>query len=948
MSDNFGKRQADDVPATPCKRIKVLEDSHRLATSASSSNSSTTVVEASAQGNYRQQPVADFEDGFAKTVPTPIRYCSELPLQPEELLLYCLVKVSSPPGNIGFAKGLTADICLSISKAIHNVYGIHFDCANIRNYFYRSINNLTKGLGKCNGYLRWSFYCNYIEQIIAKHQTLLLNLMLNSEFSSIGNYDDLRRDLETECLSSLEMSKLSQSLAYKVSKVSANLARKFPKWKVIPDVKESKLNLFYMGNSAVNVEYQITVLSDGSYSFFFMGQPRNLNLSQNDILQKVHDKNQLNLLMKSLEKFQICPGISAENYLDQLPESNNTPVYKTTDGQPAAFVESVPGNFHQQIIRSTKCSILVQSTACCTACSQTNHYMRTLKSRSREINQTSSKHARFDYMTKDKLLEHSRQMADKIHMMQVKIKRLETYQREMSTVGSNTDSDFRNLFLQLYKGLGKIVEKHDNNTCYWDFCQSENEFKSPELLLQHINDVHIKTFNDVAPCNRQYACEWLGCNKHFGKKKLLKNHVAIEHTGSECDTFFITLLNDQAKALNTPSRQMRWHPLILKWCLRMYSKSHSVYSELRESGFLKLPSGRTLSDYKNFCSSKSGWQISVLDAMQNNFVEQKIAEVGKYGGLFYDEVKIKEGLLFDPSSWELIGFSDLEDDDNGTDNIATTSTVQRNIATHVLQFFFKSLFASFQFPCSYFLTRGVSARDLNRLFWKGVGLLHCYGFKVILSCCDGAPENRAFMVMNGCSETVSKTINPFSNLPLIFMSDPPHLIKKLRNNIYNSGHKENSSRYTRCLMLDSKNILWDHIYSVYLRDKRRHIFSTDLRSSHVHLDSLSKMRVKLAVQVLNSKVRKDMERFESDPTISTQKFICNCEKLWGVFNDDKPLSSATDSRVIDLDNVLKFFNDWKDELASKFPNKSERSSHFITWQTMFDLQVNHGYITVLT
>ena len=131
----------------------------------------------------------------------------------------------------------------------------------------------------------------------------------------------MRRDLETERLSSLEMSKLSQSLAYKVS---TNLARKFPKWKVIPDVKESKLNLFYMGNGAVNVEYQITVLSDGSYSFFFMGQPRNLNLGQNDILQKVHDKNQLNVLMKSLEKFQICPGICAENYLDQLPESNNT------------------------------------------------------------------------------------------------------------------------------------------------------------------------------------------------------------------------------------------------------------------------------------------------------------------------------------------------------------------------------------------------------------------------------------------------------------------------------------------------------------------------------------------------------------------------------------------------------------------------------------------------
>ena len=69
------------------------------------------------------------------------------------------------------------------------------------------------------------------------------------------------------------------------------------------------------------------------------------------------------------------------------------------------------------------------------------------------------------------------------------------------------------------------------------------------------------------------------------------------------------------------------------------------------------------------------------------------------------------------------------------------------------------------------------------------------------------------------------------------------------------------------------------------------------------------MRVKLAVQALNSKVRKDMKTLESDSTTSTQKFIYNCEKLWGVFNDDKPLSSATDSRVIDLDDVLKFFND---------------------------------------
>lgn len=81
-----------------------------------------------------------------------------------------------------------------------------------------------------------------------------------------------------------------------------------------------------------------------------------------------------------------------------------------------------------------------------------------------------------------------------------------------------------------------------------------------------------------------------------------------------------------------------------------------------------------------------------------------------------------------------------------------------------------------------------------------------------------------------------------------------------------------------------------------------------------------------------------METFEPDETMSTQKFILNCEKLWGVFNDDKPLSSITDSIILDLENVLQFFNNWKDELASKFNTKAEISSHFITWQTMFDFR----------
>lgn len=209
----------------------------------------------------------------------------------------------------------------------------------------------------------------------------------------------------------------------------------------------------------------------------------------------------------------------------------------------------------------------------------------------------------------------------------------------------------------------------------------------------------------------------------------------------------------------------------------------------------------------------------------------------------------------------------------------------------------------------------------------------------MLACCDGAAENRAFMNMNGTNASKSKCYNPFSQKPLFFISDPPHLMKKLRNNIYSSDFKCQNARFTRLLQKDGKYILWDHIYSVYRRDKSRRLYATDLRSAHVHLDNLSKMRVKLAVNTLSEKVRKEMAAHENNATEKTQEFITMCETLWNVFNDSRPLQSMTDPRITNLNQVLNYFKVWKQDLEQTFLRRIDVSQHFITWQTMFDLEV---------
>ena len=363
---------------------------------------------------------------------------------------------------------------------------------------------------------------------------------------------------------------------------------------------------------------------------------------------------------------------------------------------------------------------------------------------------------------------------------------------------------------------------------------------------------------------------------------------------------------------------MRWHPLVIKWCLRIYIKSHGLYEDIRNSGGLKLPSGRLLSDYKNFCAPECGWKTANLQNMKAQFDKMKPPKHAKLGIMVFDEVKIKEGLVFDCKNWELIGFTDLQDAEI-LDGKPTKPT--DNLATHVLQIFFRSLFFNFDYPCAFFLTKEATSLQLKRIFWQGVSMLHIFDFEILICCCDGASSNRSFITLNIEDTTLGFCQNIYSGMPVFFLSDPPHLIKKLRNNIHSSGFKEKHSRYSRSLLVDEQYILWDHVYSVYTREQNRHLYVTDLRKSHVQIDSFSKMRVKLAVETLSSKVAAEMEASESEATVQTRRYIKNCDIFWKVFSDPTPLVNIDDKRIRELDSVMKYFEDWRIWLSKKFPKK---------------------------
>ena len=100
----------------------------------------------------------------------------------------------------------------------------------------------------------------------------------------------------------------------------------------------------------------------------------------------------------------------------------------------------------------------------------------------------------------------------------------------------------------------------------------------------------------------------------------------------------------------------RWHPLIIKWCLYLHHISSKAYEPIRNSGIITLPSSRTLRDYKHLSSTKVGFSIEA-DRQLVDILAQKNG-LAKYGMLMFDEMYIKQGLVYEKSTGALFGFTD--------------------------------------------------------------------------------------------------------------------------------------------------------------------------------------------------------------------------------------------------------------------------------------------------
>ena len=194
------------------------------------------------------------------------------------------------------------------------------------------------------------------------------------------------------------------------------------------------------------------------------------------------------------------------------------------------------------------------------------------------------------------------------------------------------------------------------------------------------------------------------------------------------------------------ARQMRWHPVTIRWCLNLKLISSSGYHAMRTSGFISLPSEHTLRDYTHYVQSRPGFQDDIDADLRREAGLNELPDWKKYVVVLINEMKIKESLVYDKHSAHIIGFVNIGDVGNQLSQLeercGTDVHLQHQpIATHMLVLMVRGIFFKLEYPYAHFPTKRLTAASLSSIMWQGIERLEFLGFKVLAVTGDGASTN---------------------------------------------------------------------------------------------------------------------------------------------------------------------------------------------------------------
>ena len=214
-----------------------------------------------------------------------------------------------------------------------------------------------------------------------------------------------------------------------------------------------------------------------------------------------------------------------------------------------------------------------------------------------------------------------------------------------------------------------------------------------------------------------------------------ENFVASSFPPDSFQRIFWQHQKDCIARLGKKKNGVRWHPLMIKFCIYLRHISSKSYEVLRQSGVINLPSQRTLRDFTNCVKARPGFSHDVDAQLLSSVNTNSCPSWHKLVALLLDEMHLKEGLVYDKHTGRMVGFVDMGDINNHLlefeRSLERDSTTKNpTLATSVMVMMVKGLFSPFCYPYAHFPCASVSGDLLFDPFWEAIYRLERMDFKV--------------------------------------------------------------------------------------------------------------------------------------------------------------------------------------------------------------------------
>jgi len=275
----------------------------------------------------------------------------------------------------------------------------------------------------------------------------------------------------------------------------------------------------------------------------------------------------------------------------------------------------------------------------------------------------------------------------------------------------------------------------------------ENAQKVKQEALKRVSKLSVKVAEMV-------RTESVGLSK--SSNELVKKVFEKQDFTFEEGTPMSLLWQQQAKQCSGAKRSMRWHPLIIRWCLSIYHTSPAAYKQIasKRNKFLVLPHINTLKKYINFTSPTSGFNPDIIDKLIEDSKLASLEEFQKNVSISFDEMKLQAGLMYNKSSGKLVGFTEMGEVNEEISNFNSQckempeEDLGRKLARYVNVFMVRGICSSLEYVFGYHASLGFTSDELFPLVWEATEVLEDIGFKVRSWVCDGASPNRKFFKIN--------------------------------------------------------------------------------------------------------------------------------------------------------------------------------------------------------